>query len=409
MAYSVVVYAYASLLWRYMDIEIEFTDEAEEEQGQEAAQKQQEGGVEIVEEETGPPFYAQEDSTFIPLTWSRKLPRSFYRGSDPEWQEFIRFANDRPRHKKAQDQLVQIVYTGSTQHPTISRHIGMDPKVGKYWLDISFPDGPPQEYERSGIEIGDGFVAWSQQKVDSEQQWRWQRALWPEAAAGGVWATGKVLVGMNWRRLKRGLGIEGADEMASPQERMRAALEAVEKRSAEAAGGVGKKTQQTEPNGSPADAVARRTSEVDSSPPSSSSPDRTGERPRATPPPDRPTISGLNIPLPSVPLPPFTQGPKPSQQSPGPISPHDLPPVSHDLPIALHVFRHSLAKAWNPKKPELPRGTVLIQGLVEVKGARGRILFDVESAYDPRQGKFMQVNAGVRGVKKWKQSPRGGP
>lgn len=397
-----------------MDIEIEFTDEDEEEMSQEEAQQQHEGGVEIVDEQSGPPFYAQEDSTFIPLTWSKKLPRSFYRGSDPEWQEFIRFANDRPRHKKAQDQLVQIVYTGSTQHPTISRHIGADPKVGKYWLDISFPDGPPQEYERSGIEIGDGFVAWSQQKVSSEQQWRWQRALWPEAAAGGVWAMGKVLVGMNWRRFKRAVGIEGVDETASPHEKLRAAIQAVEKINADNSSGkgpdgMGNKTQQqqTEPNGSPADAVVRRTTEGDPTPsPSTSS----GQRPRANSNGDRPTVTGLGIPLPSVPY-PFSQQASPSSESHSPttIDPNALPPASHDLPIAMHVFRHSLAKAWNPKKPELPRGTVLIQGLVEVKGGRGRILFDVESAYDPRQGKFVQVNAGVRGVKKWKQSPKGGP
>lgn len=47
------------------------------------------------------------------------------------------------------------------------------------------------------------------------------------------------------------------------------------------------------------------------------------------------------------------------------------------------------------------------------------MLFDVSSAYDPKGGreekagggggKFVNVNAGVRGYKRWRQSPRGGP
>merc|ERR1711939_380192 len=125
------------------------------------------------------------------------------------------------RHRKIQDELVQVVYTGATQHPTISRQLGgKDLKVGKYWLDISFPDGPPLEYERSGLEIGDGFIAWSQQKVSQEQQWRITRALWPTAALSSLWAAGKVLCGINYRRVKQALGLEGSDPF-SPEERHR--------------------------------------------------------------------------------------------------------------------------------------------------------------------------------------------
>lgn len=44
--------------------------------------------------------YAEEDSFFIPLTWARKLPRTYYKGSDPEWQDFVKVAKDQPRHKR---------------------------------------------------------------------------------------------------------------------------------------------------------------------------------------------------------------------------------------------------------------------------------------------------------------------
>jgi hypothetical protein len=56
--------------------------------------------------------FADEDSFFIPLTWSKKLPRSFYKGSDPEWQEFVKISKDKPRHKKIQCM--------SISHPPVS-------------------------------------------------------------------------------------------------------------------------------------------------------------------------------------------------------------------------------------------------------------------------------------------------
>ena len=45
--------------------------------------------------------WADEDSKFIPLTWAKKMPREFYKGSDPEWQEFRKVASDKERQKKA--------------------------------------------------------------------------------------------------------------------------------------------------------------------------------------------------------------------------------------------------------------------------------------------------------------------
>ncbi|KAI9784816.1 MAG: hypothetical protein M1839_001546 [Geoglossum umbratile] len=38
-----------------------------------------------------------EDAFFIPMSWARKCEVKPYRGSDPEWQEFLKFAHDRNR------------------------------------------------------------------------------------------------------------------------------------------------------------------------------------------------------------------------------------------------------------------------------------------------------------------------
>jgi hypothetical protein len=43
-----------------------------------------------------------EDGLFIPCGWPKKQPRSFYRASDPEWKEFIKFSKETERHKDVQ-------------------------------------------------------------------------------------------------------------------------------------------------------------------------------------------------------------------------------------------------------------------------------------------------------------------
>lgn len=38
-----------------------------------------------------------EDAIFIPLGWAQEIPPTVYKGSDPEWQGFVEFAQDRER------------------------------------------------------------------------------------------------------------------------------------------------------------------------------------------------------------------------------------------------------------------------------------------------------------------------
>ena len=358
--YTGAAYAYLQLVGRYWGVQVEILDEDADAE------------MEEVEDEDEDSEYTQEDSLFIPLTWSKQMPKTFYRGSDPEWQEFVKVAKDKERHRKIQDELVQIVFSGSLKHPGLTRQLGKEPKIGKFWLDISFPDGPPQEFERSGIEIGDGYISWSRQKVSPENQWRLMRALWPQAAFDSLWATGKVLVGIQYRRLKESMGWENTD-LSSPESRYRHALDMMQKQQHEREQKELGNTQ-TDPNGNPGSVVRSSGTSEDQSPQPSST--------------DGKKIPWqIQIPLPSI---------------PGAAN-------SADLPIAMHVFSSTLNKSWNPKKVEPPRGTFVVQGLIEVRASRGRILFDVQSCYDPKVGKFVVVTAGVRNFKRWNQAPRGGP
>ncbi|KAK4565357.1 hypothetical protein LTR86_003974 [Recurvomyces mirabilis] len=372
--YAGVIYLYMTLALQYLVVEIEIVpeSEADEKRKQENGQE----GEEMTEEDEEDLLWALDDSTFVPMTWAKKLPRSFYKGSDPEWQEFVKVAKDKSRHKKIQNELVQIVYAGSIKHPMIARQLGKDMKVGKYWLDISFPDGPPQEYERYGVEIGDDFIAWSKQKVSQENHWRLTRALWPTATAESLWATTKVLAGIQYRRAKQALGWEGKDPF-SPEERYKHAMDLLAKQQqARERKEVG--NTQTPDGSTPTGTVVTSTN-------SSATPDTTKPT-TASSPSDKKLPWTLSVPMPNV-------------SSLG---------TATDLPIAMHVFNHALSKNWNPKKAEPPRGTFVVQGLVEIRGQRGRMLFDVQSAYDPKAGKYVAVNAGARNFKKWNQAPKGG-
>ena len=38
-----------------------------------------------------------EEAIFIPLGWPRECPKTYYKGTDPEWQSFLEFNQDRKR------------------------------------------------------------------------------------------------------------------------------------------------------------------------------------------------------------------------------------------------------------------------------------------------------------------------
>lgn len=43
-----------------------------------------------------------------------------------------------------------MVYSIFSSSKVVQRELGIPIKLGKVWLDIVFPPGPPPEYERSG-------------------------------------------------------------------------------------------------------------------------------------------------------------------------------------------------------------------------------------------------------------------
>ena len=136
-----------------------------EEQGEQVEDEGGEG-----EEEITVPEQAPEGAWFIPLGWARECPPSFYKGHDPEWQSFVEFSQDRQRSLLVRsllllstavnlivsnaliDELAGLVGQHMSGLKPVQNFLGQPVKIGKYWLDIDFPEGPPPEYERAGYD-----------------------------------------------------------------------------------------------------------------------------------------------------------------------------------------------------------------------------------------------------------------
>lgn len=350
------------------EISVELDDEEEEEQKDETAEetdenkpKRLEVGVELTSED----LEADEDSIFIPMTWAEKLPRTFYKGSDPEWQEFLKVSKNPDRIKTIMQDLLDSFSGITSANPVVARQLGPDAERGKHWLDVTFPDGPPQEYVRSGLEIGDGFIAWSRQRITSETQHRLARALWPTALFKSLTAYYHVLSRFQLRQLSESLGYPKTD---SGLEQGIKAMEAL------LAKGGEKKVKEAPEGVTPPQTV------------SAGRVDATTER-----------TSKALWPLPAAML--------PSIRSTGSVN-SAQPDVK--MALATHVFARTLSKGLSNKKIEAPRGTFFVHGLIEMRGKVGRMLFDVIGIYDPKQSRYVAMHAAVKSYKRAKQGPRGG-
>lgn len=104
---SAAIYTSAAVFWYdyvfgLVDEEVEDDEEEEAEHAEEAGEQEdgdddEEGEWEEADEEP--------EGLFIPLGFAKPRPRTFYRGSDPEWQEFRKLAPDTKKHTKMRGEI----------------------------------------------------------------------------------------------------------------------------------------------------------------------------------------------------------------------------------------------------------------------------------------------------------------
>ncbi|KAI9680064.1 MAG: hypothetical protein M1817_005080 [Caeruleum heppii] len=334
-------------------------DENVSEADDEAQSKQQTGE----KDDTVHGDEVDENATFVPLGWVRQRPRQPYKGTDPEWQEFMKFSEDRDRNMRTRHDLAGMVGETMRRHRFYSSQMGSPMEVRKYWLDVDYPVGPPPEYERSGLEISDEYISWTTRSVHPRSYERLQRFLQPGPILSSLYTTVTIMFHHNLQELKTRLGIEskpnaGAGRSSGPYTPIPSTeLDRLRQNKRET-GSTGTKAPTALP-----------------------------------PPPGKPHLPQRRSPSTSNPTDPI--GPPPSPQSPG------------HLAMAYMAFRTSMARAWSRQPSDPPRGTIVVSGLVEVVSPKAMAVIDVVAAFDPKSSRWEQVNMRTRRFQWRNQTPRG--
>jgi hypothetical protein len=113
------------------------------------------------------------------------------------------------------------------------------------------------------------------------------------------------------------------------------------------------------------------------------------------------------LPPPPPPLPP----PGPNSGSTEPSMPRlpSIIPRGESKPVTFAVFLHNLQKNRGSTSIEPPRGSVVVTGLIEVIGTKGRTTLDVSAAFDPPSDEYVLWSWKPRRIQPKSQRPKGGP
>lgn len=300
-----------------------------------------------------------EDALFIPLGLVRQLPHTHYKGSDPEWQSFVEFGKDGDRSITVRRELADLVCSHFAGTKVMQRSLGVPIQLGRVWLDIIYPYGPPPEYERSGLEIADDYIAWTTRPVSALQVARLRAALKPLPVAKSFWASYSTYCSLQLARLKQFLNIAPNSSNTNPQLPLGTIT-----------------VEQLQQDGSKLETESRAQMDKMSDPKSEVSSTKSSAKSASLDP------SKLYESLPSLPEP------------------------GSDIGPAIMEFKRTLAKNWRPPDAFGERGTLVVRGDVELKGPRGSCVFEIVADYHPQEAKYMTLRCGLKYFLPKRQRPR---
>ncbi|TVY22992.1 hypothetical protein LHYA1_G008809 [Lachnellula hyalina] len=290
-----------------------------------------------------------DDPLFIPFPGTvKETRRKPYRGSDPEWQEFIKFSKDKTGQTKVRDELARRVKRIAELHPIITRKCGKELTQRRCWLDVDFPHYPPPEFERSGIEISDEAISWTTQPVDSLTVYRLRHVLWPSALALSFWNFTKVLIVDDTKRIASMLGIRSTPSAPSIEQLLQKQQQMMK-------GSLPNK------DGPPAQAEGETTSS-----PKAMIKISTAAKTRLSEQPEEKTTQETEI--------------WPGTRVAVALHQH----FNH----AIMAFKGKFLQTWHPTANYPPRGSILVSGMVELEAPKAYLVFDVNAAWDPQVQDF---------------------
>ncbi|KAF4995873.1 hypothetical protein FGRMN_4830 [Fusarium graminum] len=129
-----------------------------------------------------------EPLLFLPFPFTTKeVKQPPYRGSDPEWQTFVKVSQDKKLMQEIKHGLANEIKRGVERNPAFNKLLGGEVAVRKFWLDVIFPPTPPPIHYVSGIMIDEEGIFWGDRPIDSIAASFLAKALYPKALAMGCW------------------------------------------------------------------------------------------------------------------------------------------------------------------------------------------------------------------------------
>jgi hypothetical protein len=207
-------------------------------------------------------------------------------------------------------------------------------------LDVDFPQFPPPDFERSGIEISDDAISWVTMPVDSVTVFKIRQVLWPSALVQSFWNFTKVLFVEDSKRVAGMLGIQ----TQNPQ------LQSI-------------------------DQMLARQQQMIKSIPNKNGPGQ------LSPGTDDASKSIIKVP---TPVPAGSQGKNSEGEELG-VAQKAVVALQQRFFAPLLAFRSKLMQTWRPAPSYPPRGSILLSGMVELESSRAYLVFDVRAAWDPKE------------------------
>ncbi|KAI1425786.1 hypothetical protein F5Y12DRAFT_745638 [Xylaria sp. FL1777] len=336
-----------------------------------------EAEFDLTEEELRELEEEEDEPFFIPFPGFTKTVESLpYRGSDPEWQAYVKASRNKPLMDSIRVNLAEIARRVVAGHPRFVGRREKTPTISGYWLTVEFPSRPPPTFVRQGLAFGGGNgITWTSQPVDSGAVFWTQQALWPSALTSSLWSFTNALILQNATNIAKFFG------------------------------------SQTDPTPTVQEAVERIYQQFGKPPgkPSSTSSPQPSQ--------DRADGRSTGSPLPSI-----------DKRSTGTTTPETLGKganIDNAIPnissAKLYMtrtaqehmsgpwdkFKKSFAQKWRWAPAYPPRGSIKVSGLVEIRTQNATLVVDCKAWWDPQTKKYdsRTLSLAVRSIRPKMQAP----
>lgn len=239
---------------------------------------------------------------------------------------------------------------------------------GRTMLTIMYPEGPPQDYSVSGIEIGDEFVAWSKKIIPQEEYQRLSKTVMPTAGLKAGWKVIRYHYDEQANKVRQYLGLKPKMDPETMELKFILMAHVAAKKRAE---------QREKSKISPPLVPPINKKEETSTPPSGSKPES-------------------------------SESPDSDQEKEVPLKFSAYFPKADPAPVSTFIFMQNLLKR-DKTKPDPPAGCVEVKGIIEIIHQQTVTIVDVDSNYDLTTNTFVDKTWTVKGIRNKTQRPKGGP